>query len=934
MKNYYLTTLICLFIIFEAGTLSAQPGKIDTKSAFFSGTPDRIRIADSSPINPDANPSAYQINGTDISLEAWIFPIDIPAGTDSRYIISRPANTGFGIDPYQTFALMIYGDAPFSHQPRIGISISDGTHPSGTGFEVFVEDTAKVKVGQWTHVAGTYDGNLVKLYINGIMVHSLPLSINIGTGSTGLYVGGASGGYFKGLIDDVRLWNSTRTESDIHSYKDSTLVGNESGLAGYWPLDSTYDSGGNVVTVDITSNHNDLVVQPNAKLLPFPQGSTVEIGPSYITINSSFQQALTGELYFGKLISDGWPKPTFSVSQKPPGMGFADDSVLWIAADNQFGWFSIIATATNAFGSITDTVNIFSEAIRPAVNQVQIDVTHRGKLGAWGQYGKGVVYKNRNGVFSGDFSLVDRNNSKFAGGLYTTGNSFHPLEGFSDLPSKFSGFSAFKTSFDDAWEAPNKIGVKIIQTAFNSTGQDNDKYAIIEYKVINTSGASIDDIFAQFSIDYDIGDYLGDWGGYDSLLQMSYGFEVGGENDPNYYGFSLLNKPTSGAALVYGGLGDVNYFRSTTHLTEFIRSPLTPGDTRNQISTGPYTMQTGDTLTVAFAFYAGDNLNDISKSALFARQVYSEGGMPSLNTATITEITDVPNDNGKQVRVSWKYSPKPAANGVTQFSLWRMDPERTYIDAAPALNDTMYSIVSPTLFDSTKSKGMFASTFQILAHTENPGIYTMSPFLSGYSLDNLFPQAPANLNVIKNGPTENALRWNSVPDDDVQYYKIYRGTSSSFALNGSSFLSVALDTLFIDSNIPSEIKYYYSVTAVDFSGNESQSGGSVTTSIRSKGDLVPDVYSLEQNYPNPFNPNTTISFGLPEASNVTLSVYDALGREVETLVNEQLSAGFHGYVWNAGNLSSGIYIYRITATAISGEKKEPFTRVKKLLLMK
>ena len=89
---------------------------------------------------------------------------------------------------------------------------------------------------------------------------------------------------------------------------------------------------------------------------------------------------------------------------------------------------------------------------------------------------------------------------------------------------------------------------------------------------------------------------------------------------------------------------------------------------------------------------------------------------------------------------------------------------------------------------------------------------------------------------------------------------------------------------------------------------------------------IPSNYLLLQNYPNPFNPSTKISFSLPKAGNVKLIVYDVLGREVATLVNEFTSAGIHAIDFNATNLSSGIYIYRIEAGN--------FTDTKKMILLK
>jgi len=81
---------------------------------------------------------------------------------------------------------------------------------------------------------------------------------------------------------------------------------------------------------------------------------------------------------------------------------------------------------------------------------------------------------------------------------------------------------------------------------------------------------------------------------------------------------------------------------------------------------------------------------------------------------------------------------------------------------------------------------------------------------------------------------------------------------------------------------------------------------------------IPSSYSLSQNYPNPFNPTTQIKFGIPQDSRVTLKVYDVLGREIRTLMSDDLRAGYHTIEWDGrnnfgGKVSSGMYIYRIVA---------------------
>ena len=89
---------------------------------------------------------------------------------------------------------------------------------------------------------------------------------------------------------------------------------------------------------------------------------------------------------------------------------------------------------------------------------------------------------------------------------------------------------------------------------------------------------------------------------------------------------------------------------------------------------------------------------------------------------------------------------------------------------------------------------------------------------------------------------------------------------------------------------------------------------------------VPDGFELHQNYPNPFNPSTRITYQIPEIGMVTLKIYDVLGNKVTTLVNEEKVAGNYEINFNAGNLSSGLYIYQL--------KSGNFIQTKKMMLLK
>jgi len=92
-------------------------------------------------------------------------------------------------------------------------------------------------------------------------------------------------------------------------------------------------------------------------------------------------------------------------------------------------------------------------------------------------------------------------------------------------------------------------------------------------------------------------------------------------------------------------------------------------------------------------------------------------------------------------------------------------------------------------------------------------------------------------------------------------------------------------------------------------------------SIDGEGSAIPEEYSLEQNYPNPFNPVTKIKFVIPEESFVELKIYNVLGKEVRTLINDERPAGYYEVNFDAQGLPSGVYLYKMKAGSFSDTKK-------------
>jgi photosystem II stability/assembly factor-like uncharacterized protein len=202
---------------------------------------------------------------------------------------------------------------------------------------------------------------------------------------------------------------------------------------------------------------------------------------------------------------------------------------------------------------------------------------------------------------------------------------------------------------------------------------------------------------------------------------------------------------------------------------------------------------------------------------------------------------------------------------------------------------------------------------------------------ANWILKGVIPNIPL-LDLPQNGSINqftNNLRFYWYMSTGAASYRIQVATDSLFtSLIIDSTLTIT-DVYF--NELQNSTKYYWRVQAISSSGSSAFSEiWSFTTEPSTGVDdfdkEIPHTYILNQNNPNPFNPSTKIIFGIPKAGLVSLKVHDILGREIETLVNEEKRPGRYEVEFNGSSLASGIYFYRITTTG--------FTETKKMILMK
>jgi predicted CXXCH cytochrome family protein len=331
--------------------------------------------------------------------------------------------------------------------------------------------------------------------------------------------------------------------------------------------------------------------------------------------------------------------------------------------------------------------------------------------------------------------------------------------------------------------------------------------------------------------------------------------------------------------------------------------------------------------------------------------------------STIASITDIPNDQGKQVQIVWnKFPAESWPTPVTNYMVLRQDSANSTLAAATinaasyrdmlnkvadgsrvllagsvwtkvgeykAINLTKYSLVVPTLFDSTITGGQKLTSFEVVGYTSTSTVYTSSP-MNGYSVDNLAPTAPQI--TAQSGASLVTLDMSTPTDADFKYFAVYRSTTPGFTPSGTPLATTA-DVQYIDGAVTVGQMYYYKVTAYDFAGNESGTSNEVNIMVTSvgNGNGIPTVFALRQNHPNPFNPSTTIQYDLPQAAQVTINIYNSLGALVTRLVDQQQSAGSYSIQWDGkdqsgNNVASGIYFYKMEAGS--------FTAMKKMLFIK
>ena len=251
----------------------------------------------------------------------------------------------------------------------------------------------------------------------------------------------------------------------------------------------------------------------------------------------------------------------------------------------------------------------------------------------------------------------------------------------------------------------------------------------------------------------------------------------------------------------------------------------------------------------------------------------------------------------------------------------------TKIDSATIKGDTTFTTIEDLVDGTYFWRVSVSNSFDLKTWGSGSDV---APF--SFTINSVIPMppsafsllSPANDSMLTQAP--DMFVWNQASDafdssNDLTYtFEVSNNATFDTKMDSVSFTG---DTMFTSSQVGGIGDYYWRVSVTNSFDLITWGSGSDTTpfhfsiveAVSNEDDdfETPNSFELNQNFPNPFNPTTTISYSLPKISFVSLKVYDLLGQEIITLVNEQLGAGKRSVSFDASGLASGVYVYRLEA---------------------
>ncbi|MFI5251000.1 MAG: FlgD immunoglobulin-like domain containing protein [Bacteroidota bacterium] len=471
-----------------------------------------------------------------------------------------------------------------------------------------------------------------------------------------------------------------------------------------------------------------------------------------------------------------------------------------------------------------------------------------------------------------------------------------------------------------------KMGIKIFQKSYAWKEKFGDAILPMDYYFINVGQNIITNVFVAFFCDMNVGpvnvsDYYNhNYPAYYPDIHTGYIVNAI-DHGSTPLGLTILQTPRRLDSLIFNwqwfdvttapgpGTDDSILYAWMSGEKGYIRSQFTStSDSRFLLPVGPFaTMYPGDTLKISVAYVSGDCIdqcpNSMRANAFKAMQVYrrgytNPGGLipPSPRLKLSEGFNNVVAQWGTHL------------GGINPQQVW--DDSNKLVESFP---DTSWRRIHPPL--GHIKGGRIFEGYRLYKSDDPAGALNSFKLLREYDVKGDTFGANTGLDSV-------------FSDSNIVYGKTYWYAVTSFKIPEITYV------FWPDTTSPTGVdsaKIYTGYEESDISENRTRI---TITNINDKSN-IPQNYVLYPSYPNPFNPTTTISYGLPKTTDVTIKIYDILGKDIRTLVNSTQQGGSYHVIWNGTNdngvaVASGIYTCRLIANNGLGS----FTQTTKLILLK
>lgn len=815
---------------------------------------------------------------------------------------------------------------------------------------------AIMKTGQWYHVAAVYDSTAMKVYINGALKASYSLTDTISPGAGALMIG-TSPAYpsrtFAGIIDEVRIWNIARSAADIQNNMYKELTGSETGLVAYYRFNEGVPGGSNdgVTTLfDATSNRN------NGTLNSFSlSGLNSNWVATYAAARPTIAAASNIQAY---AFTANWTAPSFGATPQKYTIDVATDSSFstLLSGCNNADAGSGLSTKVSGLSANTTyfyRVRAFGDSVRGLTvpsNGAKVKTT---LMILASRHGAGTISPSDSVYVAYDSSktftmaalpgsrvdsvLVD-GTSVGAPSTYTLNDvrANHTIRAyFLDIPHKIIATVGSHGSVSPA----DTVTVSYGEDATLNMAPDSGYH---------TDSVYVNGVYHGSMTTYTFRNVIGD-----STLRVTFA--------PNRYrliAIAGVHGSIAPAETMYVSFGLSQRFVITPDTGYHIDGVLvdgskvdsTAGYTFTAVSTNhtiravfainlyPITTEAGPhgtffpSGTVSAPYGSSQRFVPVADSGYHVDSVFADGVSKPDSLSGYTFI----NVNASHtIRAAFRISPVTITVAVSDR--WNM----VSLPVAPssAMKSSLYSASATDAYWFDASRGYISyDTLQTgraywlkfnsaadVSMTGMPCDTLSIPLMKGWNMIGALrkPIAVADLAT----PTDSLTL-----SDVFGYSHKYSPIDSMYPGRGYWIKANRDGELVLATRVLAAKVRHHSLNIV----NTAELPPPPPDDNIAKMEL-PKEFSLSQNYPNPFNPATSISYALPARARVLLKLYNTLGQEVATLVDEEEEPGYKSvrFDLNRGaGMPSGTYWYRLTAARTDGKGTETFTEVRKMLLMK